>query len=85
MYGMGPIGDGMGLIQGVFSYCGQITVAATSCREQMPDPAFYSQCLQDSFDELKGAAVGGKSPVGRQRTSRHAASPTARHESAPRH
>ena len=31
MYGMGPIGDGLGLIHPVFSYCGQITVGATSC------------------------------------------------------
>jgi diacylglycerol O-acyltransferase / wax synthase len=58
-YGMGPIGDGLGLIHGVFSYCGQITIAATSCRKQMPDPAFYAKCLQDSFDEMKVATLGG--------------------------
>jgi diacylglycerol O-acyltransferase / wax synthase len=58
-YGMGPIGDGLGLIHGVFSYCGQITIAATSCRKQMPDPAFYAKCLQDSFDEMKAATLGG--------------------------
>jgi diacylglycerol O-acyltransferase / wax synthase len=57
-YGMGPIGDGLGLIHPVFSYCGQITVAATSCRKLMPDPAFYAKCIQDSFDELKAATVG---------------------------
>jgi len=84
MYGMGPIGDGMGLIQGVFSYCGQITVTATSCRKQMPDPAFYSQCLQDSFDELKSAAAG-KSAVRKPRAVRHAHADSAGHESAPRH
>jgi diacylglycerol O-acyltransferase len=63
-YGMGPIGDGLGLIHGVFSYCGQITIAATSCRKQMPDPAFYAKCLQDSFDEMKAATLGG-SKVGK--------------------
>jgi diacylglycerol O-acyltransferase / wax synthase len=63
-YGMGPIGDGLGLIHGVFSYCGQITIAATSCRTQMPDPAFYAKCLQDSFDEMKAATVGA-STVGK--------------------
>jgi diacylglycerol O-acyltransferase / wax synthase len=57
-FGMGPIGDGLGLIHPVFSYCGQITVAATSCRKLMPDPAFYAKCIQESFDELKAAAVG---------------------------
>jgi diacylglycerol O-acyltransferase / wax synthase len=63
-YGMGPIGDGLGLIHPVFSYCGQITIAATSCRKQMPDPAFYAQCLQNSFDEMKAATLGG-SKVGK--------------------
>lgn len=57
-YGMGPIGDGLGLIHPVFSYCGQITVSLTSCRKLMPDPAFYAECVQDSFDELKAATVG---------------------------
>jgi diacylglycerol O-acyltransferase len=61
-YGMGPIGDGLGLIHPVFSYCGQITIAATSCRKLMPDPAFYSKCLQDSFDELKAATLGDSEP-----------------------
>ena len=75
---------GMGLIQGVFSYCGQITVTATSCRKQMPDPAFYSQCLQDSFDELKSAAAG-KSAVRKPRAVRHAHADSAGHEIAPRH
>jgi hypothetical protein len=84
MYGMGPIGDGLGLIHPVFSYCGQITVGATSCRKQMPDPAFYSQCLQDSFDELKGAS-GGKSAVRKPRVVRHAPADSVGQETAPRH
>ncbi len=84
MYGMGPIGDGLGLIHPVFSYCGQITVGATSCRKQMPDPAFYSQCLQDSFDELKGAAAG-KSAGRKPRAVRRAPADGAGQESAPRH
>jgi diacylglycerol O-acyltransferase / wax synthase len=58
-YGMGPIGDGLGLIHPVFSYCGQITIAATSCRKVMPDPGFYAKCLQDSFDAMKAATLGG--------------------------
>ena len=37
---------------------GQITIAATSCRKLMPDPAFYAKCLQDSFDEMKAATLG---------------------------
>lgn len=56
MVGLGPIQDGMGLIHPVFSYCGQISVSFTSCREMLPDPAFYSECIQASFDELAAAA-----------------------------
>ncbi len=57
-YGMGPVGDGIGLIHPVFSYCGQITIAVTACREMMPDPGFYAECLQDSYDEMRAATIG---------------------------
>lgn len=57
-FGLGPIFDGMGLIFPVFSYCGHITVSLTSCREVLPDPEFFGECLQDSFDELKAATIG---------------------------
>jgi hypothetical protein len=52
LFGMGPITDGMGIIHPVFSYNGTITVSFTSCREMLPDPAVYAECLQASFDEL---------------------------------
>ena len=51
-FGTGPVQDGLGLFHVIGSYCGQFTVSATSCRVMMPDPDFYRQCLQDSFDEL---------------------------------
>jgi WS/DGAT/MGAT family acyltransferase len=78
-YGMGPIGDGLGLIHPVFSYCGQITVAATSCRKLMPDPGFYAKCIQGSFDELK-AATAGKSEA--RKPARKRSSPEAPPESS---
>jgi WS/DGAT/MGAT family acyltransferase len=56
-FGMGPITDGMGIIHPVFSYNGEIAVSVTACREMMPDPAFYSECLQGSFDELAAATA----------------------------
>jgi len=56
--GLGPVMDGVGLIHPVFSYCGKITIAATACREMMPDPAFYADCLQASFEELREATLG---------------------------
>ncbi|WP_428481200.1 wax ester/triacylglycerol synthase family O-acyltransferase [Pyruvatibacter mobilis] len=55
-FGLGPILDGMGLIMPVFSYGGQITISISSCREMVPDPAYFAQCIQESFDELLAAA-----------------------------
>lgn len=52
-YGLGPIFDGMGLIFPVFSYCGQITVSFSSCRQMIPDPHFFEQCIEDAFLEMK--------------------------------
>jgi WS/DGAT/MGAT family acyltransferase len=57
MYGAGMVGDGMGLIHPVMSYCGDITISFTSCREMLPDPAFYTQCLAESFDGLNKATA----------------------------
>ena len=54
-FGLGPILDGMGIIHPVFSYCGEITISFTSCREMIPDPAFYAECIQESFDEMLAA------------------------------
>jgi WS/DGAT/MGAT family acyltransferase len=58
MYGAGMIGDGMGLIHPVMSYCGDITISFTSCREMLPNPGFYAQCLRDSFADLDAATSG---------------------------
>lgn len=57
-FGLGPILDGMGIIHPVFSYCGEITISFTSCREMIPDPAFYAACIQESFDEMLAATRG---------------------------
>ena len=56
-FGLGPITHGVGLFQPVVGYNGQITVSAISCREMMPDPAFYCDCLTESFEDLKKAAA----------------------------
>jgi WS/DGAT/MGAT family acyltransferase len=67
-YGLGPILDGMGLIHPIFSYCGEISISFTSCREMLPDPDFYEECLQASFDAL-GAATMGIDPARRDHRS----------------
>ena len=48
----------MGLIHAIPSYRGEIVISVTACREMMPDPAFYADCLRESFDELITATTG---------------------------
>lgn len=59
-YGTGPVVDGLGLFHAIGSYCGRFMLSATSCRVMMPDPGFYGECLQASFDELLAAARKGR-------------------------
>ena len=49
--GIMPISDGMGLVFSVTSYDGKIFISPTSCREQIPDPEHFAQCIRDSFQE----------------------------------
>lgn len=57
MYGMGPVVDQAGLFHAVFSYDGKITFTFTACREMLPDPEFYADCLKASFHELQAATL----------------------------
>lgn len=56
-FSLGPPIDGMGLFHGLGSYCGKFTISVSACREMMPDPAFYAECLNQSFEELLKAAM----------------------------
>jgi WS/DGAT/MGAT family acyltransferase len=56
-FGMGLPLDGMSLFHAILSYNGSISIAVTCCRELLPDPAFYAECLAASFKELREAAV----------------------------
>lgn len=55
--GAGPCMDSLGLFHPVTSYNGMISIAFQACREMMPDPEFYAQCLRQSFRELKRATL----------------------------
>ena len=55
-FGLVCLTDGIGLGHVVQSYCDEATISFTACRELLPDPDFYSQCIQDSFEELRDAA-----------------------------
>jgi len=56
-FGLGLPMEGIGLFHCVMSYDGAITIAVTACRDQMPDPSFYAECIEASFGELREAAV----------------------------
>jgi WS/DGAT/MGAT family acyltransferase len=56
MMGLLCLTDGLGLGHVVQSYVKEATIAFTACRKLMPDPEFYAQCIQDSFDALLTAA-----------------------------
>lgn len=57
----GPLLPNVGLFHIVYSSVqnkkGSITLSFTACRDMLPDPAFYAECLQDSFEELRAAAL----------------------------
>ncbi len=59
---LGPLLPNVGLFHVVFSSVqnkrGTIAISFTACREMLPDPAFYAQCIQESFEELRAAALG---------------------------
>jgi WS/DGAT/MGAT family acyltransferase len=74
-----PINDGLGLVFAVTSYDGKIIVSPTSCREQMPDPEAFAQCVRDEFQAYLALARGRRAAAAKARAKpRAAASRTAR-------
>ena len=49
--------DSMGLNVTGFSYAGVMRICAISCREMLPDPAYFADCLSQAFADLKRAAA----------------------------
>ncbi len=88
-----PIADGMGLVIAVTSYDGRIIISPTSCRELIPDPAHFAQCIRDSFQEYLALTRKAAKPQARARTKavlaaqatpkRRAAAATARTTRSP--
>lgn len=62
MQGLLCLMDGMGLGHVVQSYVKEATISFTADRELMPDPEFYAECLQESFEEMAEAAGIDLSP-----------------------
>jgi diacylglycerol O-acyltransferase / wax synthase len=55
MQGLLCLTDNLALGHVVQSYCDEATIGFTADRKVMPDPEFYSQCLQDNFDAMMAA------------------------------
>jgi hypothetical protein len=49
--------DGMGLNVTAFSYAGNMWLCAVSCRDMLPDPSFFAQCMRDAFVKMQEAAA----------------------------
>ncbi|MXP31784.1 wax ester/triacylglycerol synthase family O-acyltransferase [Erythrobacter jejuensis] len=56
MMGLVCLTDGMGLGHVVQSYTDEATISFTACRKLLPDPEFYIQCIQNSFEEYRDLA-----------------------------
>ena len=60
-FSLGPLLPNIGLFHIVYSAVqnkkGTISLSFTACRDMLPDPEFYAQCLQDSFDELRSESL----------------------------
>ena len=72
LMGIGPLTDMMGLFHGVISGAGIITINFVACREMLPDPGFYKECLQEAYDELEAAAIHKPVRKKRRRKARRA-------------
>lgn len=59
-HGLGLLTPGTGLFHLVFSYSGMVTITILADRDILPDPAFYRQCVEDSFAEVQQAVMGDK-------------------------
>ena len=55
-----PIHDGLGLAFAVTRFDGRVVISPTSCRELMPDPEVFAQCLRDSFQDYLALAKKAK-------------------------
>ena len=64
MMGLLCLNDGLGLGHVVQSYVDEATIAFTACRKLLPDPEFYAECIQESFEEYRDlAAAAATAPV----------------------
>lgn len=74
MQGMLCLMDGVGLGHVVQSYVNEATISFTADRKLLPDPEFYAQCLQDSFEEMMSAAGLNTKPAAKPKSRKRSTS-----------
>ncbi|MGH6624716.1 MAG: wax ester/triacylglycerol synthase family O-acyltransferase, partial [Burkholderiaceae bacterium] len=52
LYPISMVADNVGHNHTGVSYDGTLWISVVACRNMLPDPAFYAQCLRNSYDEL---------------------------------
>ena len=64
-YAMAPLGDGMGIFHAITGIKENMSISVTACRDMVPDPAFYAECVRESFEEYLAlcADEGGNDSV----------------------
>jgi hypothetical protein len=75
MMGLLCLTDGLGLGHVVQSYVKEATIAFTACRKLLPDPEFYAQCIEESFQELRAAAARAPEHRAERAAAKAAAAP----------
>ena len=61
-----PISDGRGPAFATTVYDGRVVISLTSCRDLLPDPQVFTECIGASFQQLLGLTESARrSPAGR--------------------
>ena len=88
---LGPLSRNMGLYHVVYSQVvnkqGVISISVTADRKMLPDPGFYAECLQHSFDALVAATLGdaaASSGAAAKAATRPKAKPRVRSKTKPK-
>ena len=68
MLATAPPFDRLAAFHTVVSFGGEACIAFTACRDMLPDPAFYAECVEASFDDLRSATIG--KPVAKKKAKR---------------
>ena len=67
---LGVLQHGHGLFHVISSYCDDFMISMLSCREQIPDPQFYMECIDEAFKKLQRATAKSAAPKAKPKTAK---------------